>query len=134
MLKFSYTRYPGNISPIPIVNFHFRSLEFPLLITSTDIGILDTGCDVTLISYTVASKLQLEFSGRQKPILTKSSNQIVMGVPFRVDVSFDFDNYFTTKVYALPDDFMRDEVIIGRNILNRYVVNLDGRNGVFTIS
>ena len=80
--------YPGNISPIPIVNFHLISLEFPLLITSTDLGILDTGCDVTPISYKVASKLQLEFSGRKKPILTKSSNQIVMGVPFRVDVSF----------------------------------------------
>jgi hypothetical protein len=53
---------------------------------------------------------------------------------YPVDVSFDFNNYFTTKVYALPDDFMRDEVIIGRNILNCYVINLDGRNGVFTIS
>jgi hypothetical protein len=40
MLKFAYTRYPDNISPIPIVNLHFRSLEFPLLITSTDLGIL----------------------------------------------------------------------------------------------
>jgi hypothetical protein len=38
------------------------------------------------------------------------------------------------QVYALPDDFMRDEVIIGRNILNRYVIHLDDRNGVFTIS
>jgi hypothetical protein len=40
MLEFSYTKYPGNISPIPIVNFHFRNLEFPLLVSSTDLGIL----------------------------------------------------------------------------------------------
>jgi len=46
----------------------------------------------------------------------------------------DNEKYFNTMVIAVADCELNGETIIGRNILNRYVINLDGRNRIFTIS
>jgi hypothetical protein len=55
-------------------------------------------------------------------------------VAYRVGMSFDGENFFRAKVIAVPDDVLNDEIIIGRNILNRYAINFDGPNLIFSIS
>jgi hypothetical protein len=49
-------------------------------------------------------------------------------------MSFDGIDFFRAKVIAVPDDILNDEIIIGRNILNRYEITFDGPNLVFRIS
>jgi hypothetical protein len=67
MPEFSYTKVNG-ISPIPIVTTYFSNLSNPSIITTCDCGILDTGSDLTIISYTVISKLQATAIDRQQSI------------------------------------------------------------------
>jgi hypothetical protein len=51
-----------------------------------------------------------------------------------IETSFDNENFIAAKVIAIPDDILNGEVLVGRNILNRYVITFDGPKLIFTIS
>jgi hypothetical protein len=133
MPDFAYTKVNG-ISPIPIVTTYFSNLSNPAIITTCNCGILDTGSDLTIVSYTVISKLQAIAIDRQQSISFRGLGRSSQGIAYRVGMSFDEVSFFRTKVIAVPDDVLNDEVIIGRNILNRYEITFDGPNLVFRIS
>jgi hypothetical protein len=42
-------------------------------------------------------------------------------------MSFDGQDFFRTKVIAVPDDVLNSEIIIDRNILNRCEININGQ-------
>jgi hypothetical protein len=132
MLNFSYTQISGR-SPILIVNLYLQNLDNPLLTTIADCSILDTGSDLTLVSFSVISKLQAKLIAGKNLVPFKGLSREIEGIPYRVKVSFDNENYFNSLVIAVADCELNGETIIGRNILNRYVINLDGRNRAFTI-
>jgi hypothetical protein len=133
MLDFSYTKIEGG-SPIPIVRLYFTNPKNSLLIDSNDLGIVDTGSDITVISYTIISKLQLRPLQVKKDFVFRGLGQINTGIPYLIKISFDNKNFIDAKVIAVPDDILNGEVIIGRNILNRFVMTFDGPNLNFTIS
>jgi hypothetical protein len=133
MPDFSYTKVNG-ISPIPLVTIYFSNLSNPSIITTCNCGILDTGSDLTIVSYTVISNLQATAIDRQQSISFRGLGRSSQGIAYRVGMSFDGISFFRVKVIAVPDDVLNDEVIIGRNILNRYSINFDGPNLVFRIS
>jgi hypothetical protein len=133
MPDFSYTKVNG-ISPIPIITTYFSNLINPSIITTCNCGILDTGSDLTIVSYTVISRLQATAIDRQQSISFRGLGRSSQGIAYRVGMSFDEVSFFRTKVIAVPDDILNDEVIIGRNILNRYEITFDGPNLVFRIS
>jgi hypothetical protein len=133
MPDFAYTKVNG-ISPIPIVTIYFSNLINPAIITTCNCGILDTGSDLTIVSYTVISKLQATAIDRQQSISFRGLGRSSQGIAYRVGMSFDGEDFFRAKVIAVPDDVLNDEIIIGRNILNRYEVTFDGPNLVFRIS
>jgi hypothetical protein len=133
MSDFSYTKV-DSIAPIPIVTTYFSNLSNPAIITTCNCGILDTGSDLTIVSYTVISKLQATAIDRQQSISFRGLGQSSRGTAYRVGMSFDGIDFFRAKVVAVPDDVLNDEIIIGRNILNRYTINFDGPNLVFSIS
>jgi hypothetical protein len=129
---FSYTKVNG-ISPIPIITTYFSNLINPSIITTCNCGILDTGSDLTIVSYPVISKLQATAIDRQQSISFRGLGRSYQGIAYRVGMSFDEVSFFRTKVIAVPDDVLNDEVIIGRNILNRYEITFDRPNLVFRI-
>ena len=133
MLDFSYTRVDGR-SAIPIVNLYFQNFDNPLLSAIADCAILDTGSDLTLVSFSIISSLQAKLIKRKKSVPFKGLSREIEGIPYRVKVSFDHKEYFNVLVLAVADCELNGETIIGRNILNRYTINFDGRNQVFTIS
>jgi hypothetical protein len=133
MPDFAYTKVNG-ISPIPIVTIYFSNLINPAIITTCNCGILDTGSDLTIVSYTVISKLQATAIDRQQSISFRGLGRSSQGIAYRVGMSFDGEDFFRAKVIAVPDDVLNDEIIIGRNILNRYEVTFDSPNLVFRIS
>jgi hypothetical protein len=55
------------------------------------------------------------------------------GVPFLIKLSFDNLNYIRSRIIAVPDALLNGEAIIGRNILNRYVIAFNGPKLIFTI-
>lgn len=132
MLNFSYTKVKGR-SAIPVVNLYLQNLDNPLLCATSDCAILDTGSDVTLVSFSIISKLQAKLIQKKKLIPFRGLGREIEGIPYRIRVSFDNNEYFSALVLAVADLELDGETIIGRNILNRYLITLDGRNEVFTI-
>ena len=116
------------------IEFYFKNPENALLAISESCSILDTGSDVTIISYSIASKLYLKSFDEEEPLKFRGFGRENKGVPYRVAGSFDGNNYFRTKVFAVPDDILNSEVIIDRNILNRYVITFNSPGLTFTIS
>jgi hypothetical protein len=111
MPDFAYTKVNG-ISPIPIITTYFSNLSNPSIITTCNCGILDTGSDLTLVSYTVISKLQAIAIERQQSISFRGLCRSSQGMAYRVGMSFDSIDFFRAKVIAVPDDVLNDEVII----------------------
>jgi hypothetical protein len=133
MLNFEYLRI-GNSSPIPAIRFYFRNPENKLLTVGDSCSILDTGSDVTIVPYSIASRLYLKSIDEEKPLDFRGFSRINKGLPYRIAGSFDGEHYFRTKVFAIPDDILNGEVIIGRNILNRYFITFNGPDLTFTVS
>jgi hypothetical protein len=133
MLDFSYTKVAGG-SPIPIVRLYFRNPSNILLVDSNDSGIIDTGSDITVVSYTIVTKLQLRPLQMKKDFVFRGLGRVSVGIPYLIKTSFDNENFIDAKVIAIPDDILNGEVLVGRNILNRYVITFDGPKLIFTIS
>jgi hypothetical protein len=132
MPNFSYTKVDV-ISPIPVVNIYLQNPLNSKLSTIFDCAILDTGSDLTIISYEIVSKLQLRPIDSQKSILFRGLGRETQGIPYLINLSFDDRDYIRSKVIAVPEDILQGEAIIGRNILNRHCIIFDGLKLVFTI-
>ena len=133
MIEFPYTKL-NDISPIPALSIYLQNPKISDLSTVFDCTILDTGSDLTIISYGIVSKLQLRPIDSEKSVVFRGLGQKSEGIPFRIRISFNRDNYITTRVIAVPDDVLNDEIIIGRNILNRYLITFNGPKLVFSIA
>jgi hypothetical protein len=88
MPDFSYTKVNG-ISPIPIVTTYFSNLSNPSMITTCNCGILDTGSDLTIVSYSVISKIQATAIDRQQSISFRGLGRSSQGIAYRVGMSFE---------------------------------------------
>jgi hypothetical protein len=130
--NFPYTEVEG-ISPIPILNIYLQNPIDSELSINFDFAILDTGSDLTIISYGIVSKLQLKQIGSQQSIPFRGLGREAQGIPYRINLRFDDRDYIGSKVIAVPDDILNGEAIIGRNILNRYIITFNGPKRVFTI-
>jgi hypothetical protein len=133
MLDFSYTKVAG-VSPIPIVRLYFMNPKNNLLTDNNDLGIVDTGSDITVVSYAIVSRLQLKPLQMKKNFIFRGLGQLNTGIPYLIKISFDSENFIDAKVIAIPDDILNGEVIIGRNILNRFLITFDGPRLTFTIA
>lgn len=132
MSDFYYTKI-DNISPIPIVIVYFRNPSNHFLSTTFNCAILDTGSDITIVSYEIVSQLQLRSVDGKKTIPFRGLGGEAQGIPFLLELSFDNQNYIKSRVIAVPNDVLKGELIIGRNILNRYLITFNGPKLVFKI-
>jgi hypothetical protein len=130
--NFPYTKVEG-ISPIPILNIYLQNPSNTNLSMIFDGAILDTGSDLTIISYEIVSKLQLRTIDSQKLIPFRGLGRETQGIPYLINLSFDDQDYIRSRVIAVPEDILHGEAIIGRNILNRHCITFDGPKLVFTI-
>lgn len=133
MFKFEYVKVTDK-SSILVIDFYFSSPDNPALVFCSNCSVLDTGSDVTVIPFSIASKLLLRSIKKLESFNINGFGKENVGVPYRILASFDNQTYFSTKVYAIPDDTLNGEVIIGRNILNRYVATFNGPKLIITIS
>lgn len=132
MPSFNYAKVK-DISPIPIVCIYLQNPLDAKLSMIFDCAILDTGSDISVISFGIVSKLQLRPIDNQKYVPFRGLGGEIQGIPYRVKLSFDDQEYFRSKAIAVPDDVLNGEAIIGRNVLNRYCITFDGPQRVFSI-
>jgi hypothetical protein len=132
MAEFHYTK-TGTGSPIPIVSVYLQNPINHILSTTFNCAILDTGSDITVVSYDIISRLQLRSIDSQKPIPFRGLGGETHGVPFLLELGFDSQNHIKSRVIAVPDDVLKGELIIGRNILNRYLITFNWPKLVFKI-
>ena len=95
MIEFPYTKL-NDISPIPALSIYLQNPKIPALSTVFDCAILDTGSDLTVISYGIVSRLQLRPIDSEKSVVFRGLGQKSEGIPFRIRISFDRDSYITT--------------------------------------
>ena len=134
MFEFSYISVNDDIPAIPVATVIIGNPENPSISFTSDFGIIDTGSDITAISFTFISKLQLRpLPFKDLPSINIMGYQ-VSSIPYLINFSFGQNTKTLEKIFAVPDHVIKDEIIIGRNILNLYEIQLDARNGVFRIS
>jgi predicted aspartyl protease len=133
MFKFEYVKVTDK-SSIPVIDFYFSSPDSSALVFCSNCSVLDTGSDMTVIPFSIANKLLLRSIKKLESFNINGFGKKNVGVPYRILASFDNQTYFSTKVYAIPDDTLNGEVIIGRNILNRYIATFNGPKLIVTIS
>jgi hypothetical protein len=132
MLSFPYIDIDSDRPAIPATTIYFINFYQPEQTAVNDCGILDTGSDVTVVSMSLVSSLKARsIKATASPF--KLLGEIVSGVPFFMKLSFDNSTFIKSKVFAVPDRVLNGEVIIGRNVLNRYVITFDGLEKIFTI-
>ena len=132
MSSFPYVEIDDDKPAIPATKIYFVNFDKPEKMTFNDCGILDTGSDVTVVPMSLVSNLKAR-SIKAETSSFKLLGEIAVGVPFFVKLSFDNSHFIKSKVFAVPDKVLNGEVIIGRNVLNRYVITFDGVNKIFTI-
>jgi hypothetical protein len=92
MPSFNYAKVKG-ISPIPVVCIYLQNSLDSKLSTIFDCAILDTGSDITVISFGIVSKLQLKPISSQKYVPFRGLGGEIQGIPYRLKLSFDDQNY-----------------------------------------
>jgi hypothetical protein len=132
MASFPYIEIAPDRPAIPATKIYFVNFCKPEKTAVNDCGVLDTGSDVTVVPMSLVSSLKAR-SIKATASTFKLLGEIVVGVPFFVKLSFDNSTFIKSKVFAVPDRVLNGEVIIGRNVLNRYVITFDGREEIFTI-
>jgi hypothetical protein len=132
MNEISYTKI-GAVSPIPILSVKFRNIDNTKINPVTFAAILDTGSDLTLVPYQMISQLQAVAIDRKQQVPFRGLGRTAQGLAYRLEVSLVEDIFLGAKVIAIPDDIMQGEVIIGRNILNRYNINFNGSQLWFSL-
>jgi Retroviral aspartyl protease len=132
MNEISYTKI-GAVSPIPILSAKFRNIDNPKINPVTFAAILDTGSDLTLVPYQMISQLQAVAIDRKQQVPFRGLGRTAQGLAYRLEISLVEDIFLGAKVIAIPDDIMQGELIIGRNILNRYNINFNGPQLWFSV-
>lgn len=122
MQKASYTNLLNN-SPIPIYSFHVRSDDRKSVFKRD--AILDTGADFTLCSMELISLLNAPVFGKRKSIPIRLLGNKFQSPPYRLSISLDGITFVIIKVYYCPEP-MSTPLLIGRNYLNRYLIEFDG--------
>ena len=129
MIAFSYDYDRSYAGPaLPVVEVILHSLENDSKLVEPH-ALVDSGADATIVPL---EHLQQIGARRVDNVRLKP----LQGPSYRVDiyeVGLQIGNYHTLKVYAAADT-QNEGVILGRDVLNHFIVTLNGLAAVVEIS
>ena len=134
MPTYSYLNLEEGIPPAPI---------FPIIVTPPDWaesllqspleGFLDTGSDCTLVPLEVLSILGLKIIDRPISIAGVGGSQF-QGFPCYLNILIGDYSIQAVRAYGCGWDGLQQRVLIGRDVINRCRIELDGANSQLTIT
>ncbi|NJO84209.1 MAG: hypothetical protein HC828_16425 [Blastochloris sp.] len=89
---------------------------------------LDTGADETIIPEDLAADLNLLLRGQSLTFAFDNSTQLYLS--YTIDLLITGHNFIDLEVTAAPITY----ILLGRDVLNEFVITLDGPQRMFTIS
>ena len=127
---FAYPYDKDNFDPpAPVLEV---SLSTPTLMSHSHIvkslALLDSGADMTVIPQWIVQQLQLKYVDKIPVAGYKGRSQPT----FVYSVKIIFSNLGDFIIRAIASD--SENVLIGRDILNKWLLFLKGRSGIFEIS
>jgi predicted aspartyl protease len=136
MRDIQYFDPKNGIPPTPVVNLYLQNPSNHYLSAMFNYAVIDTGADFTSIPLEIITDklFILPSDSQEKIIFNGVASKKIKVLAFRVRISFDGENYINIKAAGILNEILKDEIIIGRDVLNLYEINLDGRNLLFTIS
>ncbi|HAG82512.1 MAG TPA: hypothetical protein DCL61_15450 [Cyanobacteria bacterium UBA12227] len=90
-------------------------------------ALLDTGADYTMVPKRLLSELQLPPNGRERSFGGSSE---IRALPYLVAIHFDGSVINEATVYG----WSRNAAVIGRDLMNRYCIEFNGRGFLFHIN
>jgi hypothetical protein len=93
-------------------------------------GLFDTGASRTAIPHRIALTFNLRIMNKNVNVGSAFGDEKKCWLCL-VDINFDVVSFPNQPVLAIPD---KEHILIGRDILNRYVATFDGPNRQFSIA
>jgi Aspartyl protease len=140
MYKASYEKIKDldgkELPDIPVVNLYLQNPVNEYLSTVFNYCILDTGSDGTIVPLEIIRDrlLIIPSDSQERTILNGVGGEKINAPVYRIKISFDGEIFVNIKAVVLANNTSRNEIIIGRDVLNRYEINFNGPESIFTIS
>jgi hypothetical protein len=129
--RYSYRDDIPGIPPIPMLTLQLFAPASRKTVQIACPAILDTGADCSLLP------LKLLMKAKAKP--TQGVRRIpvcgieALAIPVEVGLIFAEFTLPTVRLYGCSDEDIGDIAIVGRDLLNRFCVEFDGRSQTFTV-
>ena len=134
MPTYSYLKLEEGVPAAPI---------FPVVITPPDWaesvkqhqidGFLDTGSDCTLVPLEVLSILDLKILNQSVTIAGVGGSQL-QGLPCYLNIVVGDRSIKAIRAYGCSWEGLRQRVLIGRDVINQCLIELNGMNSTITIN
>jgi hypothetical protein len=133
MGSYTYTSLGTEIPPAPLIQIQLANPVNVEISTVKCTAFLDSGADCTLVPYDLLIRVGAKIAGARETILGTSKGKTVV-VPYFVGLSFDRFVYKSIRVRGYASDDLGGIVLIGRDLINSFVLELNGIELTYIIS
>ena len=133
MSSYTYVSLGTEIPPAPLIQVKLFSPGENNLQFVNCTAFLDSGSDCTLVPLDLLIKVNALICGTKEIVQgTNQGNTIV--IPYFIGLSFDRFVYPAVKVRGCSSEALGGIILIGRDILNNFILELNGKELTYTIT
>jgi len=133
MSRYTYTSLGTEIPPAPLIEVKLSTPGDNPLQTLNCTAFLDSGSDCTLVPLDLLIKVNAVVSGARAVVQGTSQGKTIV-IPYFVGLSFDRFVYPAIQVRGCSSEALGGIILIGRDLLNNFILELNGKELTFTIT
>ena len=127
LFTFDYdVTYPGPAFPVVEINLYALGHQSDPI---SAFALVDSGADATMIPLHILEKLEVRRVDRMRMRGVGGNSQFVD----IYEVALEIGSFTIPKVYAAADTF-NTEILLGRDVLNQFVITLNGLAAIVEVS